>query len=234
MTDATNSDTTKDLINQEADPAPEKQAEEQQAQDPSPEQPGEGEAAKQTDTLLADAGGEGSDGEKSNVPETYEFEPPEGFEVSEEVQSKLDAFSETAKGLGLSQEQYQKLIEYDIQRGQAAQEALSDQYAERINSWAETVRADPELGGEKLQQNLAVAKQAIEAFGSPELSKLISAPSEKNPEGLGLGNHPEFIRFMYRVGRSIGEDKLVEGDGRKVDDRTSLQRMYPSMFENAN
>jgi hypothetical protein len=233
MTDAANSDTTEVLVDPEAGQTSEDQAAEQQAQDPAPKKDGAGEAAKKTDTLLADAEGEGSDG-KNDVPEKYEFTPPEGFDLSEEVQSKLDAFGETAREMGLSQDQYQALVEYDIERGRVAQEALSGQYEERINGWAEIVRADPELGGDKLQQNLAVAKQAIEAFGSPELSKLISAPSEKNPEGLGLGNHPEFIRFMYRVGRSIGEDKLVEGDGRKVDDRTRLQRMYPTMFENAN
>lgn len=191
------------------------------------------EDGKTTDTLLSDDGGEGADGKDKGAPEAYEFTPPEGFEISEEVQKALETFNGTAKELGLTQEQYQKLVEFDIQRGRSAIQAASDQYTARINGWAETVRADPELGGEQLKANLAIAKQAIDAFGSPELAKLISAPSEKNPEGLGLGNHPELIRFMYRVGKSIGEDRVIEGDGRKVDDTSSLQKMYPTMFKEA-
>jgi hypothetical protein len=233
MTDEANSDTaTEDLINQTPEPGAGEVETDKPVDTAATEDAAAADAGKKTDTLLSDDGGEGAD-DKSDVPEAYAFEPPEGFEVSEEVQSKLDAFSDTAKDMGLTQAQYQKLIEYDIQTGLQSQEAVAGQYIQRINGWADTVKADPELGGEKLQENLSVAKQAIEAFGSQELSALISAPSPENPDGLGLGNHPEFIRFMYRVGRSIGEDKVIEGDGRKVDDRNSLQRMYPTMFKEA-
>lgn len=234
MTDKANSGTeTEDLINQEGQQPPADQAENKPVDEAPPQEGAADDAGKKTDTLLSDDGGEGSDDKKPEVPEAYDFTPPEGFEVSEEVQSKLDAFADEAKALGLTQEQYQKIVEYDIQRGLQAQEAMAGQYTQRIEGWAETVKADPELGGEKLQENLSVAKQAIEAFGSPELRKLVSAPSPENPEGLGLGNHPEFIRFMYRVGKSIGEDRVIEGDGRKVDDRNALQRMYPTMFKEA-
>ena len=53
--------------------------------------------ATETKTLLSDDEGEGADGDKeeskdtAEVPEAYDFTPPEGFEVSEEVQEKLDA-----------------------------------------------------------------------------------------------------------------------------------------------
>jgi hypothetical protein len=233
MTDQANAATeTDDLINQEAEAAPAEGQQDKPVDEAKPEEAAADDAGKETKTLLSDDEGDGSDGE-GGAPEEYTFEPPEGFEISEEVQSALDGFSETAKELGLSQDQYQKLVEFDIQRGQQAIEKAAGQYVERVQQWADTVRADPELGGEKLKQNLALAKSAIEAFGSPELAKLISAPSEKNPEGLGLGNHPEFVRFMYRVGKSIGDDAVIEGDGRKVDDRDGLQRMYPTMFKEA-
>ena len=181
-----------------------------------------GEEASKT-LLSGDEGeGEGDD----TVPEKYAFKPPEGVEVD---QSKIDVFGETAKEMGLTQAQFQQLVEYDIKRSAAALQDMSSQFSERINHWAEETKADKELGGESLDANLGLAKQAIDTFGSPQLAKLIDAPSADNPDGLGLGNHPEVIRLFYRVGRAISESDLVTGDN-KIEGRDSLEKMYPTMF----
>jgi|TARA_R110000796_G_scaffold13731_2_gene44209 hypothetical protein len=179
---------------------------------------------EESKTLLS---GDEGDGEGENaIPEKYEFEPPEGVEVDA---SKVESFGETAKELGLSQKQFQQLVEYDMKRNASALEDMSTQFSERINHWAEETKADKELGGESLDENLGLAKQAIDTFGSPQLAKLIDAPSADNPDGLGLGNHPEVIRLFYRVGRAISESDLVTGDN-KIEGRDSLEKMYPTMF----
>ena len=179
---------------------------------------------EESKTLLSGDEGEGEGDDV--VPEKYEFEPPEGVEVDP---SKIEVFGETAKELGLNQKQFQQLVEYDIQRSAAALEEMSTQFSERINHWAEDTKADKELGGENLDENLGLAKRAIDTFGSPQLAKLIDAPSADNPDGLGLGNHPEVIRLFYRVGRAISESDLVTGDN-KIEGRDSLEKMYPTMF----
>ena len=184
----------------------------------SAEQTEEGAGEEESKTLLS---GDEGEGEGDNVvPEKYEFEPPEGVEVDP---------SKIAKELGLNQKQFQQLVEYDIQRSAAALEEMSTQFSERINHWAEDTKADKELGGESLDENLGLAKRAIDTFGSPQLAKLIDAPSADNPDGLGLGNHPEVIRLFYRVGRAISESDLVTGDN-KIEGRDSLEKMYPTMF----
>ena len=182
-------------------------------------------------TLLSgdEGDGEAEDEAVPEVPEKYEFNAPDGVEIDP---AKLEAFGDTAKSLGLTQDQYQKLIEYDIERSAKATQEMSAQYETRISGWADATKADKELGGDKLPENLGLAKRAIETFGSPELARLIDAPSAKNPEGLGLGNHPEVIRLFYRVGKAISESDLVTGDT-KVESRDSLQKMYPTMFNNA-
>ena len=190
----------------------------------SAEQTEEGAGEEESKTLLS---GDEGEGEGDNVvPEKYEFEPPEGVEVDP---SKIEVFGETAKELGLNQKQFQQLVEYDIQRSAAALEEMSTQFSERINHWAEDTKADKELGGENFDENLGLAKRAIDTFGSPQLAKLIDAPSADNPDGLGLGNHPEVIRLFYRVGRAISESDLVTGDN-KIEGRDSLEKMYPTMF----
>ena len=187
-------------------------------------QPAEGAGEEESKTLLSGDEGEGGDGD--TVPEKYEFKSPEGVEVD---LSKIEVFGEAAKDLGLTQKQFQQLVEYDIKRSASAMQEMSTQFSERISHWADETKADKELGGEALNENLGLAKRAIETFGSPQLAKLIDAPSATNPDGLGLGNHPEVIRLFYRVGRAISESDLVTGDN-KIEGRDSLERMYPTMF----
>jgi hypothetical protein len=187
------------------------------------EQAADGE--KTPETLLS--GDEGK--EEEGVPDEYTFEAPEGVEVSEEA---LAQFADTAKELKLSQAQYQSLIEYDMQRQADAAKAMSDQYNNRVAEWAEEAKADKIIGGESLDENLGLAKRAIETFGDSDLAQIMAAPSAENPDGLGLGNHPAMIRLFYRVGQSISESTLVTGDS-KVEGPSALERMYPSMFQQA-
>ncbi len=204
-----------------------------ETKDTSGQAPGDGEQTE-SKTLLSDDGGDG-DGDKdpseAGVPDKYEFKAPEDFDLSEEVQNRLDAFTDRAKDMSLSQEQYQALIDYDIERGNAAVEQLSTAYDERVNSWAEEVQNDKELGGEKLTENLGVAKKVLDGYGSEGFQKLLDKPTAENPDGLGLGNHPEMIRFLHRVGKSINDSEFIEGAGHKSEDRDSLQRMYPTMTQ---
>jgi hypothetical protein len=195
-------------------------------EDTAAEQPEEGAGGEESKTLLSGDEGEGDGEDTSVIPDEYTFSPPEGVEVDV---GKLEGFSDTAKDLQLTQNQYQRLVEFDIERSAAAVQEMSGQFQERISSWADEAKADKELGGEDLDKNLGLAKQAIDTFGSPQLAKLIDAPSADNPDGLGLGNHPEVIRLFYRVGRAISESDLVTGDN-KIEGRDSLEKMYPTMF----
>lgn len=138
-------------------------------------------------------------GEEGNTvlgaPESYEFAESEQYQVDSQV---IDAFKDAAKDLDLSNDAAQKLV--DKMAPQIAQRQVEQVQAIQ-QEWAETAMADKEFGGEKLQENLAVARKAIEQFGTPELNELLQKS--------GLGNHPEVIRLMYRAGKSISPDTYV-------------------------
>lgn len=131
----------------------------------------------------------------NNAPEKYEFKAPEGRQFDAEV---IGSFSEVAKELNLSQESAQKVLDRvapKMAERQAAQlEAIRSQ-------WTESSRSDKEFGGDKLNENLVTAKRALDSFGTPELRTLLNES--------GLGNHPELVRFMFRAGQSISEDRFV-------------------------
>jgi hypothetical protein len=134
----------------------------------------------------------------SVVPERYEFKAPEGTEFDSKV---IEAYSGAAKQAGLSQDTAQKLLE-------SMAPALAARQAEQIDAihtgWTEASTADKEFGGEKFKENLAVARKGLEAFSTPELRTLL--------DDTGLGSHPEVIRYFYRAGKAISEDKVVVGN----------------------
>lgn len=129
------------------------------------------------------------------APAQYEFKPVEGRNLDSETMS---TFAEVAKELDLTQDAAQKILDrmapQMAQRQQAQIEAIRTE-------WVEASKTDAEFGGDKIAENLAVAKKALDQFGTPELRALLNES--------GLGNHPEIIRLMYRAGKSISEDTYV-------------------------
>lgn len=131
------------------------------------------------------------------APEKYTFTAPEGTEYDASI---LTAFEAGAREANLSQAAAQKLLDTMSPQIAARQ---AEQVAAVRQGWFDASKADKEFGGAALEQNLGIAKKALDNFGSPELNQLLTAT--------GLGNHPEVIRFMFKAGKSISEDKMVTG-----------------------
>lgn len=150
------------------------------------------------------------------VPEKYEFAMPEGVELDT---AAADEFSAVAKELKLSQADAQRVADIAVKM-QAKQ---AERTAEIVKGWAESSKTDKEFGGDNLKQNLAVARKAIDTFGSNELKELL--------DNNGLGNHPEIIRFAFRAGKAISEDGFVKAGARAPTGAAqSLEkRLYPNM-----
>lgn len=150
-----------------------------------------------TDQAKADADEGKAEGDKPGAPEKYEFKPQEGRVFDEAI---IAAYSDVARELNLSNEDAQKVLDkvapVMAERQLAQLEAVKD-------AWAESAKSDKEFGGEKITENLGTAKKALDAFGTPELKALLNES--------GFGNNPEVIRFMYRAGKAISEDKFVGG-----------------------
>ena len=135
---------------------------------------------------------------KIGAPEKYEF----NAEVADAPQ-KLDpevltAFGDVAKELDLPQEDAQKVLDKVAPVIQERQAKMLEQVRA---DWANESQTDEEFGGEALTENLNVAKQALDAFGTDAFKSLL--------QETGFGNHPEIIRFMYRAGKAISEDEYV-------------------------
>lgn len=163
---------------------------------------GQPEAGEQPELAEDSARGDGvtQDSGPLGAPEHYAFKPVEGVQLSGEV---LGSFSEAARELNLTQDAAQHMLDrvapVIARQQQAAMQAVNEQ-------WVSQVKADKEIGGDRLQQNLAIAKRARDAFGTDGLRRLLNESR--------IGNHPEMIRFFVRAGQAITEDSFVSGGTR--------------------
>ncbi len=166
----------------------------------------------------APAGAKPAEGEDKPI-EYADFTAPEGVTLNTEAVTELKAFAAEKK---LTQEDAQKLVDLGAKTMQQQQAALVSQIEQAQAQWSEASRTDKEFGGDKLTENVSVAKAALDKFGSPELSKLLGES--------GLGNHPEIIRAFFRVGKAISEDKLERGTTKPANATDDLaKKMYPTM-----
>ncbi|MDD4913293.1 MAG: hypothetical protein PHP57_13450 [Sideroxydans sp.] len=149
--------------------------------------------------------------EKKGAPEKYEFKQVETSPIDAQIVSE---FSEVAKELDLPQDAAQKILD---KMAPALQKQQAEMFEAMTTKWATEAKADKEFGGDKLNENMAVVKKAMDTFGTPELRTLLN--------DTGLGNHPEFIRAFYRAGKAISEDRFV---GDSVGAGTSAQRDHAS------
>ena len=142
---------------------------------------------------------------------------PEGVTVDSAL---LNDAAPLFKELGLTQDQAQKLVDFQAKQVQASSQSQVDAFDQLMNEWQEKSKNDKELGGDKFEENIGIARSAIDKFGTPELKQLL--------EEHGVGNHPEVIRFMVNVGKLTAED--VPGGTTvptsKAQDRVSL--LYPN------
>lgn len=139
------------------------------------------------------------------APEEYaDFTVPEGMALTESIET-LKAF---AKEKNLSQEETQKLVDMGTQAVQRTENAFKEHITAARTQWTEASKTDKEFGGDALSESVAVARKALDTFGTQELSSMLHES--------GLGNHPEVIRLLYRVGKAVSEDRMIPG-GKKPE-----------------
>lgn len=164
-----------------------------------------------------------SEGEGQNLEIDYEaLEVPEGYEVN------FDEYKDRFKELGLNQEQVQAILEMGAEQSQKNFDADQTIYDQVQDDLQKASREDAEIGGQQFDANLATAKKALDAFGSPELMEYLRIT--------GAGNHPEVIRAFVRVGKAISEDGLVSPDGGygAGAPKSREEVMYPGMGKDAD
>lgn len=148
------------------------------------------------------------------APEKYEFKPAEGQELDA---AALEQFEPIARELNLTNEQAQKMVDlYGTKIMPMVQQQQVEAWQKTTEQWAADVKADKEIGGDKLTGNLSAAQRALAQFGTPKLKEYL--------EGTGLGNHPELVKAFVKIGKAMSEDGMV--DGSNQGQRSAAEVLY--------
>ena len=134
------------------------------------------------------------------VPEKYEFKFQEGLEVDAPL---VEKFTPLAKELKLNNAGAQKLVDFYTGVRKEFGDKMQKDWDTLTEGWAAAAKADPEMGGDKWGGSLKDAKLALEKLGTPKLLEDL--------ETTKMGNHPEVIRLLTKVGRLLADDKLHHG-----------------------
>lgn len=186
----------------------------------NPTEPAQEPTAQATDGYRTDgghavpAGRRGSERRRSGAREgSAEAYEPFDVEGQQFTEAQLEGFAATAKELGLSQENAQKMLAAMVP---TARQYLVDDLKAKSQEWASLSEKDPEIGGANFKANVGVANQALKQFATPEFTALL--------RGSGLGAHPEVVRVFYRIGKAMQQDHGVTGSASAP---AGARRRYP-------
>lgn len=137
--------------------------------------------------------------------------------------SDIDRISTLAKEKGLSEEDAKALMSGENAAVNTYKDAQMQEVEDVRASWVDDSKADKEFGGEEFDANMAVAKTAIDAYGSAEFKKSL--------EDTGFGNHPEVVRTFFRIGKAMANDKLVTAESTVGNRPSDAAVLYPTSVE---
>lgn len=178
----------------------------------------EGEQDKGTDDKgEGDKGADGdSDKDKEEkpegAPEKYDaFTVPEGYKLDE---TAVTEFGALAKELNLTQENAQKLVDYQVKFQQAQNARLDAVAKKQSDDWAaETLKSYK-------KEELADARRGFKS-APKEVQTMLAA--------CGFDNHKSFVEFFAKVGKSLKEDKFETGKGKGGSGKSTANVIYPEL-----
>lgn len=153
------------------------------------------------------------------APESYEdFVLPEGMDLDSEL---MEQAKPLFKELNLTQEQAQKLVDLQTRSVAEQQERMEDSWRTTLEEWANETKNDKEFGGKAFEENVAVAKAALKEFATDDFKEMLNFT--------GVGNHKEMVRFLYRVGKAISNDKILQGSRSPESTKDPAKILFPDM-----
>lgn len=147
-------------------------------------------------------------------PDKYDLTLPDGSLVDAAGVERIAAY---AKAQGLSQPQAQALLERESGNAAAVKEGQAAQLEQAKKVWLAAASTDKEFGGDSFPKNAELSKRVIARYGSDALKAAL--------DETGLGNHPELVRMLVRIGKAMSEDQLViagQAAGGEVKDAATV------------
>lgn len=171
-----------------------------------------------------DAGQQEQDGqEKPDDPAAKVPDKPEGYDLKFSPETQVDNdllgdFRKTAKEIGLTQGQAQKLGSmYEARMAEVGKrmvEAQTQAMLEARKGWEAEITKRPAFQAEQ-----GHIRAALRQFGDQELFDLLDQTN--------LGSHPKMWDFMAKVGKALAEPGFRGGNSGQA--KSAAEVLYPNM-----
>lgn len=160
----------------------------------------------------ADAPAEVKPVEPGKVPDTYAaFKAPENYTLDQKV---VEAALPVFKELGLTQDQAQRLVDLQTAREIELAKAPADTMTAMRTDWRAKVAADPEMS--KAVNGDKTGLDAVKLDIGRALTHLpadLQADFKAAMDLTGAGDHPAFVKAMWKFASLLGEGKHVTAGG---------------------
>jgi hypothetical protein len=162
------------------------------------------------------------------APKTYEpFKAPEGVQLGEK---ELKAFTDIIGPAQVPQEVAQNLVDLYVTETNRVRDLAAQHQRDVWNgfndTWKTELKTDSELGGNRLETSLAIAKAVVEMY-------LPDANQQKrywdHLRANGMGNFVEHVRLLHNIGQALNvfENSIVPAQGAMPNvPRTRADRWY--------
>lgn len=171
--------------------------------------------AKADDQEKAEEKKEETDEETDDEKESVDFDTLDKPEDSLLSDADMERIVAQSKEQGLSKEAAQKTVEAADDILKSHTETTQQEHRDLVEDWAQAAKDDKEIGGEKFSESVELAKRVANKFGTDKLIEGLNST--------GFGNNPEVIRMLYRIGKAMDNDSLVQPgaastSGRSLED----------------
>ncbi len=156
--------------------------------------------------------------------EYKDFTLPKDVTLDQKTLSELKADFGNMK---LTQEQAQGLVDRHVAAVKASVDSNIAAFTKLQSDWRNEVLADPQIGGANFESKTvpAIAKAITTFCPDAESQKAFREVVSLT----GIGNNPHYVRFMARLGASLGEGQPATGKpnpGAAKDFYSMAARMY--------
>jgi hypothetical protein len=170
---------------------------------------------------------------QGGAPEKYtDFKLPDGYEFDK---SSLDEVTALFKGMNLSQDNAQKLVDHYVNNSMQAAQAPFEAWANLQKQWTDEIaNRFPGSKGNEVKGNIA---KAIDTVLPPSLARNLRTALDIT----GAGSHPDIVEALSILFRPHYEGTPVKGGGPSPEgqgpgnspaNKSIAERIYPHLAQN--
>ncbi|MCD8352444.1 MAG: hypothetical protein LUC93_17710, partial [Planctomycetaceae bacterium] len=130
------------------------------------------------------------------------------------------ALKDIAKEHGLNKEAADKCVKVHIEAIDRFEAHKRAEGNKTIEAWEAEIKAHPEFGGPKLEENVEAFKLMVQKYGSPRL--------QQDFKQMGVYSHPEWAFMVMRMSRDLSEHRSVGGANQaRAETVSTAKALFP-------